>query len=65
MPKTEYIISIDNESDALPLSREELTALLAAPRIPEVIYRYTRYHLGATVEFLKQCDTVLWYEPYG
>ena len=56
--KTEYIISIDNESDALPLSREELTALLAAPRIPEVIYRYTRYHLGATVEFLKQCDTL-------
>ena len=56
--KTEYIISIDNESDSLPLSREELTALLGAPRIPEVIYRYTRYHLGATVEFLKQCDTL-------
>ena len=56
--KTEYIISIDNESDALPLTREELTALLAAPRIPEVIYRYTRYHLGATVEFLKQCDAL-------
>lgn len=56
--KTEYVISIDNESDALPLTREELTALLAAPRIPEIIYRYTRYHLGATVEFLKQCDTL-------
>ena len=56
--KTEYIISIDNESDSLPLSREELTALLGAPRIPEVIYRYTRDHLGATVEFLKQCDTL-------
>ena len=56
--KTEYIISIDNESDALPLTREELTALLAAPRIPEVIYRYTRYHLGATIEFLKQCDAL-------
>lgn len=56
--KTEYIISIDNESDALPLTREELTALLAAPRIPEVIYRYTRYHLGATVEFLKQSDAL-------
>lgn len=56
--KTEYVISIDNESDTLPLSREELTALLAAPRIPEIIYRYSRYHLGATVEFLKQCDTL-------
>ena len=56
--KTEYVISIDNESDTLPLSREELTALLAAPRIPEIIYRYTRYHLGATVEFLKQSDTL-------
>lgn len=56
--KTEYIISIDNESDTLPLTREELTALLAAPRIPEVIYRYTRYHLGATVEFLKQSDVL-------
>lgn len=56
--KTEYIISIDNESDTLPLTREELTALLAAPRIPEVIYRYTRYHLGATVEFLKQSDAL-------
>ena len=56
--KTEYIISIDNESDALPLTREELTALLAAPRIPEVIYRYTRYHLGATIEFLKQSDAL-------
>ena len=56
--KTEYIISIDNESDALPLTREELTALLAAPRIPEIIYRYTRYHLGATVEFLKQSDAL-------
>lgn len=54
--KTEYVISIDNESDALPLNREELTALLAAPRIPDIIYRYTRYHLGATVEFLKQSD---------
>ena len=23
-----------------------------------IIYRYTRYHLGATVEFLKQCDGI-------
>lgn len=42
----------------MSLTREELTALMGAPRIPEIIYRYTRYHLGATVEFLKQCDTL-------
>lgn len=56
--KTEYVISIDNESDPVSLTREELTALMGAPRIPDIIYRYTRYHLGATVEFLKQCDTL-------
>ena len=56
--KTEYVISIDNESEPVPLTKEELTALMGAPRIPEIIYRYTRYHLGATVEFLKQCDGI-------
>lgn len=55
--KTEYIISIDNESDVDALSKEELNALLNAPRIPEIIYRYTRYLYEATIEFLKQCDT--------
>lgn len=54
--KTEYIISIDNESDIDVLSKEELTALLGAPRIREVVCRYSRYQLGATLEFLKQCD---------
>lgn len=54
--KTEYAISIDNESDYDVLSKEELTLLLNAPRIPEVVNRYSRYHLGATLEFLKQCD---------
>ena len=53
-----YPVEIEKRKNALPLSREELTALLAAPRIPEVVYRYTRYHLGATVEFLKQSDTL-------
>lgn len=54
--KTEYLFSIDNEADIDSLSKEELLALMGAARIPEIIYRYTRYHLGATVEFLKQCD---------
>ncbi|WP_165020891.1 hypothetical protein [Dysgonomonas sp. ZJ279] len=54
--KTEYVTSIDNESDTDALSKEELTALMAAPRIPEIIYRYSRYQFEATLEYLKQCD---------
>ncbi|MCM1302024.1 MAG: hypothetical protein NC226_09920 [Bacteroides cellulosilyticus] len=54
--KTEYLVSIDNESDADILSKEELAALMSAPRIPEVIYRYSRYQAETTVEYLKQCD---------
>ncbi|WP_259328572.1 hypothetical protein [Bacteroides fragilis] len=54
--KTEYLISIDNESDIDVLSKEELTTLLNAPRIREIVCRYSRYQLGATLEFLKQCD---------
>lgn len=56
--KTEYVISIDNESDPHPLTAEDLSMLMGAPRIPDIIYRYTRYHLGAAVEFLKQCDAL-------
>lgn len=58
--KTEYSINIDNEADPDVLTREELTSLLNAPRIPAVIYRYTRYHFEATLVYLKQCD-----EKYG
>lgn len=54
--KTEYTISIDNESDPDELSLEELTMLMNTPRLPEVVLRYSRYQLGATIEFLKQCD---------
>lgn len=54
--KTEYVISIDNESDTDELSIEELTALMNTPRLSEVVVRYTRYQFGATIEFLKQCD---------
>lgn len=54
--KTEYYISIDNESENEPLSKEELTMLVNSPRIPEIVYRYSRYHFEATIEFLKQCD---------
>lgn len=54
--KTEYYISIDNESDNEILSKEELALLMNSPRIPEIIYRYSRYHFEATLEYLKQCD---------
>lgn len=54
--KTEYDISIDNESDNAVLSLEELNLLMSSPRIPEIIYRYSRYHYEATLEYLKQCD---------
>lgn len=50
--KTEYSINIDTVEDKDSLSPDELTALLNAPRIPEVIYRYTRYHLEATIAYL-------------
>lgn len=54
--KTEYGVDIDNESDAVVLTGEELAKLMNIPRIPEVIYRYNRYLYEATIEFLKQCD---------
>lgn len=54
--KTEYVISIDNESDTDELSIEELTALMNTPRLSEAVVRYSRYQFGATIEFLKQCD---------
>ncbi|MEG0455046.1 MAG: hypothetical protein RR559_06855, partial [Bacteroides sp.] len=54
--KTEYSIEIDNVSDNEALTSEELTKLMAATRIPEIIYRYSRYQYEATIEYLKQCD---------
>jgi hypothetical protein len=54
--KTEYLINIDNESDNDVLTVDELNALMASPRIPEIVYRYSRYQFEATLEFLKQCD---------
>lgn len=54
--KTEYSIEIDNESENEALTADELTKLMAATRIPEIIYRYSRYQYEATLEYLKQCD---------
>lgn len=54
--KTEYSFNIDTLNDTDSLTEDELQTLLDAPRLPEVLYRYTRFHLEATIAFLKQMD---------
>ena len=54
--KTEYDISIETLDGPEVVTIEELTALMTAPRIPEIINRYSRYHYEATIEYLRQCD---------
>ena len=52
--KTEYTVEIGRKT--ADLKEEELMKLIDLPRIPELIYRYTRYHMEATLVFLKQYD---------
>lgn len=54
--KTSYEYNIDQASGIDELSETELQALLDAPRLPDVLYKYTRYHLEATIVFLNQMD---------
>lgn len=54
--KTSYVFNIDTVADKDELSDAELQALLDAPRLPEALYKYTRFHLEATIAFLKQMD---------
>lgn len=54
--KTEYKFVVDLVSDCYELSEKQLQDLMNAPLLPEIIYRYTKYHLEATIEFLKQYD---------
>ena len=54
--KISYKFNIDVISGKQGLEADELQALLDAPRLPEVLYRYSRYALEATIEFLKQYD---------
>lgn len=58
--KTSYAINIDTINGVDELTTEELQMLLDAPRLPEALYVYRRFHLEATIEFLKQTD-----EQYG
>ncbi|MDR1459094.1 MAG: hypothetical protein LBI60_02645 [Bacteroidales bacterium] len=57
--KTEYSFNIDLTSGKDELSPEELSVLLENPRLPDVLYRYTRFHLEATVVFLMQFDEIM------
>ena len=58
-PKTEYVFSIDILGDSLPLDEKQLTDLVKAPLLTDIVKRYTKYHLGATIEFLKQYDETI------
>lgn len=57
--KTSYSFNIDIMAGLDTLSEEELTALIEAPRLPDLIYNYRRRHLEATIEYLKQLDARL------
>lgn len=52
--KTEYTIEIGRK--CVDVTEEEVTKLLELPRIPEMIFRFTRYQLEAEVVFLQQYD---------
>lgn len=54
--KTDYAFSVDVISGPNKLEKEQLESLINAPTLPEIIYRYTKYHLEATIEYLKQYD---------
>lgn len=54
--KTGYSFNIDTLSDVHQLDEDMLQKLLDTPRLPEVLYRYTRYHLEATIVYLTQLD---------
>ena len=56
---TSYTFTVNTVKKQVPLTEEELEKLLELPRIPEQIYRYTRYQMEATLEFLKQYDEKL------
>ena len=53
--KVSYAINI-NSRKSVPLTEDELNKLLSFTRLPEQLYRYTRFHLEATLAFLKQYE---------
>lgn len=57
--KTEYKFAIDVLEGIVPIAEKTLNDLLAAPRLNEVLYRYNRYMLEATIAFLEQYDATM------
>lgn len=54
--KPSYSYNIDTIGGVAELDEATLEQLMDLPRIPEQIYRYTRYHLEATIAYLSQLD---------
>ena len=54
--KTEYSFNIDTISGVDELDEDSLQLLFDAPRLPEILYHYTRFHLEATLVYLAQLD---------
>lgn len=54
--KTTYAFNIDILGGVDQLSEDELKTLLDTQRLPEVLYKYHRYHLEATIVYLEQLD---------
>ena len=54
--RTSYKIALDYESERDDLTQEELQTLIETPRIPEIIYHFSRYALEAEKVFLEQYD---------
>lgn len=52
--KTDYDVEIGRKT--VNVKEEEVEKLLELPRIPEQIFRYTKYQLEATLVFLQQYD---------
>lgn len=54
--KASYSFNIDTVADKSELEESILQQLIDMPRLPEQVYRYTRYHLEATIAYLTQLD---------
>lgn len=54
--KTKYKFDISILDGICPLEDNEINDLVSMKRIPDVIYKYTRFHLEATIAFLTQYD---------
>lgn len=54
--KTEYVFSINPFAKSMKMTNDELKSLMNATPISDIVYRFSKYHLEAEIEFLKQYD---------